>query len=319
MTTKENFLRALLRNDPEWVPYGMESVITIHSPVNDRPKRAGVDDFGVVWDFDPDAEGGTYPKKGGNTIDDISTWREQLKLPDLDSYDWEAIRKKGESIDRSEHLVQIFVEMGLFERSYLLFGMEEALINYLTEPDEMREVLDVIADSKIATVQRLIDALHPDLIWYGYDWGTQTNLFMPPEVWREVVKPGTKRIYDFCIKNGIMVNQHSCGKIESVVGDMIEMGATSWNPCQPCNDLAGLKKKYGGRLTFIGGIDSQFVLSKPGATPEEVDAEVRKRIYEMGEGGGYIATPSHSVPYRQELIDAMVNAIRKYGREIYRK
>jgi hypothetical protein len=51
------------------------------------------------------------------------------------------------------------------------------------------------------------------------------------------------------------------------------MGADMWNPCQPCNNLAGLKRTYGQRLSFYGGLDSQFVLGRPGVTAEEVRAE----------------------------------------------
>lgn len=56
------------------------------------------------------------------------------------------------------------------------------------------------------------------------------------------------------------------------------------------------------------------MLDRPGVTPDEVRAEVRKRIDEMAEGGGYIAMPSHDVPFEQELIDAMNDEIATYGR-----
>jgi uroporphyrinogen-III decarboxylase len=97
------------------------------------------------------------------------------------------------------------------------------------------------------------------------------------------------------------------------------MGVDIWNPCQPCNDLAALKKRFPGRLTFCGGIDSQFVLDRPGVTLEEVRAEVRKRIDELAEKGGYIAAPSHSVRYDPKIIDAMNEEIELYGREYYRR
>jgi hypothetical protein len=96
------------------------------------------------------------------------------------------------------------------------------------------------------------------------------------------------------------------------------MGADIWNPCQPCNDLEVLKADHSGKIAFCGGIDSQFVLDRPGVTPENVRREVRLRIDEMAAEGGYIAGPSHGVPYRQELIDAMNDEIRTYGRKIYR-
>jgi uroporphyrinogen-III decarboxylase len=216
-------------------------------------------------------------------------------------------------------MVEGFVEMGLFERSFLLLGMEQALMGYLTEPEEMAAMLSVIADYKISLIRKFHAIAPMDMIWYGDDWGTQQNLFLPPEVWRSVVKPHTQRIYN-CLKSlGIIVNQHSCGKIESIFGDIVEMGADMWNPCQPCNDLAKLKREFGRSISFCGGIDSQFVLARPGVTVQEVRREVRRRIDELAAGGGYIAAPSHGVPYDPDVLAAMNDEIAAYGREFYRR
>ena len=115
----------------------------------------------------------------------------------------------------------------------------------------------------------------------------------------------------------MIVNQHSCGKIDAIFEDIVQMGADMWNPCQPCNDLAGMKRRFSGRIAFCGGIDSQFVLDNPRATAADVRAEVRMRIDTLAGGGGYIAEPSHVVPYRQEIMDAMKDEILTYGREFY--
>ena len=213
--------------------------------------------------------------------------------------------------------MQGFVEMGLFERSYLLLGMEEALMAYLTEPALMNDLLGALADYKIALIERFHLAAHLDMLWYGDDWGTQQQLFLPPAVWRRSIKPHTQRIYACLKARGIIVNQHSCGRIEAVAGDIVEMGAEMWNPCQPCNDLAALKRAYGHRIAFCGGIDSQFVLGRPGVTAAEVRGEVRRRIDEMALGGGYIAAPSHDVPYDPALLAAMNDEIEKYGHRVY--
>ena len=96
------------------------------------------------------------------------------------------------------------------------------------------------------------------------------------------------------------------------------MGTTSWNPCQPCNDLAGLKKKYGDKICFIGEVDSQFVLDNHTATTADVINEVKRRIDDMAlPNGGYIIGPSHSVPYDPEKLNAMQDTIREYGSAIY--
>ncbi len=318
ISAKDNLLRAIRREEPEWVPNGMESQVIIGSPVVERPSLAGLDDFRVRWELEKGAEGGTYPAHGGHAITDLSEWRDQITIPDLDRIDWSTIATQADEIDRSQHLVTGFVEMGLFERSYLLLGMNEALVGYIAEPGEMLELLTAIADYKIELIERFDDAADLDFVWYGDDWGTQANLFLPPDSWREVIRPQTQRIYDCMKQRGIIINQHSCGKIEEVFPDIVEMGADMWNPCQPCNDLAALKKEFGDRITFAGGIDSQFVLDRPGVTVEEVRAEVRRRIDELADGGGYIAGPSHGVPYDQALIDAMNDEIATYGREVYR-
>lgn len=116
----------------------------------------------------------------------------------------------------------------------------------------------------------------------------------------------------------MLVNQHSCGKIEAIFGDLVELGMDIWNFCQPCNDLAALKRAYGDRVTFQGAIDSQHVLDRPGVTPDEVRAEVRRRIDQLAGGGGYIAEPSHGVPYDRDVMQAMRDEIESYGRRIYR-
>jgi uroporphyrinogen-III decarboxylase len=317
VTSKENLLRVLHHDNPDWVPNGMESVTMIGSPVVERPGFAGLDDFGVEWDYEEGAQGGTFPAAEGNTISDLSGWREQITIPDIDVIDWTEVKEASEAIDRKQSLVCGFVEMGLFERTYLLLGMEDALVAFLQEPQILYDLVGAVADYKIALIEKFDDAADLDIVWYGDDWGSQENLFMPPDTWREIIKPHTKRIYDSMKRRSIIVNQHSCGKIESIFADMVGMGADIWNPCQPCNDLADLKKEYGGMISFCGGIDSQFVLDRPGVTTEEVREEVRRRINEMAAGGGYIASPSHSVPFDKELIDAMNDEITIYGRGVY--
>ena len=317
MNAKENLLRAIRRDRPRWVPNRREAVRMLGSPVCERPGEAGLDAFGVRWSFEQGAEGGTFPAHDGHTIRDLARWREQITIPDVDALDWQPTVEAARQIDRGESLVCAFVEMGLFERSYLLLGMEEALMAFLAEPELMERLIGAVADYKIRLIERFHEAAGLDMVWYGDDWGTQANLFMPPATWRRIIKPHTRRIYDCIKRRGAIVNQHSCGRIESIFADMVEMGADMWNPCQPCNDLAWLKRRYGGRIAFCGGIDSQFVLARPGATAEEVRKEVRRRIDELAAGGGYIAAPSHSVPYDKQLLAAMNDEIATYGRQVY--
>ena len=322
LTPKENYLRAIRRQSPVWVPMENDRSIlkSLWMPIVERPTAAGKDVFGVEWAYNADAEGGTYPSEKNLVLTDITRWREQVVFPTVDDVDWERARDWADSIDRESYLIEGRSEMGLFERTYLLMVMENALMAYYTDPEEMYELCGAIADYKIAVIGRFIEVIRPDMIWYGDDWGTQSNLFISPDLWRTIIKPHTKRIYDSIRARGVMVKQHSCGKIESVFGDLCEMGADMYNPCQPCNDLKGLKERYGDRICFCGGIDSQFVLSNPAATPEDVCVEVRRRMDELaGSCGGYLAGPSHTVPYDPAKLEAMRETIRTYGRAVYER
>lgn len=54
-----------------------------------------------------------------------------------------------------------------------------------------------------------------------------------------------------------------------------------------------LKREFGGRIAFWGGVDSRRVL--PHGSPGEVRAEVRRRFEEMGGGGGYVLAAVHNI------------------------
>lgn len=317
MTNKENYLRALLIQNPQWVPREMDKDVirVIWNCIVERPDKAGRDVWGVEWEYDPGAEGGTYPAVGNYVITDIEKWREQVVFPDLEQADWKSAREQADAVDREQYVVEGYTEMGIFERSYLLMGMEEALMAYYTNPEEMYELAGAIADYKIDFLHRFIETIKPDSMMYGDDWGTQNNLFISPDIWRAVIRPHTQRIYECIRSHGVIVKQHSCGKIESIFGDLVEMGVQGYNPCQPCNDLAMLKQKYGDRICFCGGIDSQFVLAAPNKTPQDVQDEVCRRMNDLkGKHGGYLCGPSHDVPYDTEKLDAMMRAIEKYGK-----
>ena len=314
MNQKENYWRAVTRTYPSYVPTG-EEVIMLTPPVVERPESAGKDCFGVLWEYRKDTGDGTYPAERDFVIQDISTWREDFTPPDLDSLDWDSLKKQADKIDRDRYLVSGFCEMGLFERTYLLMGMENALCAYLTDTDEMASLCDAIADYKIAVIQRFCETVKLDMMWYGDDWGTQSNLFIPPDIWRKTIKPGTLRIYQALKDYGVFINQHSCGYIMPIFQDLCDMGADMWNPCQPCNDLKLLKQQFGHRISFCGGIDSQFVLDNPATDAKDVVQEVRRCMDALSaDYGGYVAAPSHTVPYDPIKLQAMKQAIKTYGK-----
>ena len=118
---------------------------------------------------------------------------------------------------------------------------------------------------------------------------------MGPDLWRELIKPRIKKMYGRVKSHGLKVFIHSCGDVEEIFPDLIEVGLDVFNPFQPeAYDIYKMKKLHGDRLSFYGGMSTQKIL--PFGTPEEVKKETIKLIREIGKNGGYIFSPAHATP-----------------------
>jgi uroporphyrinogen decarboxylase len=127
---------------------------------------------------------------------------------------------------------------------------------------------------------------------------------------------GAVRDYLDRVNPACQIMLHSCGSVRRFIPDLIEAGIQILDPVQPkaANmDALELKREFGDRLTFHGGIDIQQVL--PFGSKEEVAEEVLRCIQAFGPGGGYILSPSHNIQADTppENIAAMCEAAVKYG------
>ncbi len=125
-------------------------------------------------------------------------------------------------------------------------------------------------------------------------FGTQRGLVMSPEIWRRFFKKRYKRIWGIYKEKNLSVFHHSCGNLEGIIPDLIEIGLDVLSPIQPeAMDTQALSEKFGRHLTFFGGISTQKTL--PFGTPEDVRPEIIDRIRVLGRHHGYIISPSHEV------------------------
>ena len=119
---------------------------------------------------------------------------------------------------------------------------------------------------------------------------------MGAPLWREFIKPRMKRMYDAVKKTGKKVLQHSCGDIQEVFDDLIEIGLDCYQTVQPeIYNLTEIKEKFGSRLAFWGGISTQAVL--PYTDEAGVKKAVKDTLAIMRKGGGYILAPTHAIPH----------------------
>jgi uroporphyrinogen decarboxylase len=185
-----------------------------------------------------------------------------------------------------------------FEMYWRLRGMEDTFIDMACDTELFASVIRKACDFAVRLSEEAFSRFHLDWLWTGDDVASQSGLLFSPGLWREVVKPELKRVFDVAKGRGVPVAYHCCGSLYPIIGDLIEIGMDVLNPVQPnCPGMnpPDLKKEFGYSITFMGGVDTQGLL--PNATALEVRRYTRELIDTMtADGGGYILAASHTIP-----------------------
>jgi uroporphyrinogen decarboxylase len=189
------------------------------------------------------------------------------------------------------------------------------LCDFLLRPDMAEALLERTTAMSCAMAARYAEA-GVDIIYYGEDIASQQDLLMHIRTWRKWLKPRLARVIESArrAKPDIHFLYHSDGNVARVVPELIEIGVDVLNPIQPeCMDPAALKRQFGDRLAFNGGISVQKTM--PWGTPSDVRREVKQLIATVGQGGGLVIAPAHviepEVPW--ENIVAFHEAVDEYG------
>jgi uroporphyrinogen decarboxylase len=220
-----------------------------------------------------------------------------------------------------EYFIGCDISPCLLELLFRIRGMENSFLDTLASPDISRDLLSKAAAFAIEIGEKACRKFPLDWLWTGDDVGGQQSMMLGPELWRELIKPHLKNIFDVGKKEGLWVAYHSCGAIRPIIPDLIEIGLDVLNPIQ-CNcpgmNSIDLKKEFGKELSFMGGVDTQHLL--PDGTSDEVYRETLKLVENMtDDGGGYILAASHTIPPETpiENIFAMYQAAGLSREEIY--
>jgi len=198
------------------------------------------------------------------------------------------------------------------------FGMTNALCKMAVEPEIIKAYVTKYCDYAVEVLRRGLRAgaaEYCDFYWMGDDFAGENSMMISPDMWRKLFKPAIAKQVQIARDAGLYVLFHSCGAVEPVYEDFIDMGINAHCGVQTSAkgmNIDLLAEKYGGRFVIYGGVDAQTTLIH--GSPAEVEAAVRHNLHAFSKTGGYVVSNSHhGLPdIKGENIITMARAAARY-------
>ncbi len=258
-----------------------------------------IDEWGVRWHRRP---GCAYFEIADSPL-------RRATIDDLDRYPWpdltaasrfDGLAERARAVQEAGYAAVLLSGVTLFEQACLLRGLDALLEDSAGDEDFFTALLAQLKGLAVPYVRTLLEHVgrYVDVIVTGDDLGTTGGPMMSPRAYRRLIKPHEAELLA-AIHEGTTAKVffHSCGSIYALLGDLVEIGVDVINPVQvsarDMGDTARLKREFGKRLSFCGAIDTRLVL--PRGSADDVRQEVRRRIRDLGQGGGYVAAAVHCI------------------------
>jgi uroporphyrinogen decarboxylase len=317
MTSRENYLRAVQFQHPEWIPCGvgfapavwqryredLERIMLDHPrlfpdyqagsacfydemPVVYRQGEYYRDNWGCLW---YNAHAGLEGQVVESPLADWSRFADyQPPDPLVDNErgeekkDWDQIRADCEKARAEGRLVGGNGER-LFDRLYFLRGFENLMVDIATDDPHLPALIEMLTDYELKLVRQWLE-IGVDLIGFHTDIGTQRALMISPAKFRKYIKPMFMEIFQTCRQGGALVGLSSDGHLLEIVDDLIECGVSMHDPQLRANTLEGIAAAYKGKLCANVDLDRQ---SFAFLTPTEIREQVAQVVEVMNapEGG----------------------------------
>lgn len=303
--TKTRLMNFFATDNYEDVLLALKSDLRVIEPdyVGPKPERFSDGSYCDIWGthrklvknkFGSYEEYASFPLATVETIKDI----EAFHWTRSEWWDVSTLADRIQALNQSGPFYIRYEVGGIFELGWGLRGLEQFLIDLALWPEIPYAIMKRITDIYVENVHRVFSAAKGtiDMAYTYDDIGTQEDLLVSLSTWRELIRPHHVRLNEAIKEYGVTLMYHSCGAIYSLIEELIEIGIDVLNPLQPRArgmDLKAIKKNFGDKISFHGGIDLQHTL--PIGTPEEVRAEARNRKEVLGQRGGYILAPAHYV------------------------
>ena len=331
MTSYERVLEAVAHRSPDRTPLDWFCIQSVADALRDRLGLATEEDLLAELGVDiarveprvtkrqpiPDHVRATHADAGTLGVTDhgavlVSSerfpqahrvWGPFHDTEDLDSFDWpgaediesaEAVRPEVDRLNGLGLCTMVRSE-NPFKIGYFMRPFDDFLMDCVSREDYAIELMSRVTDMEIARAESAVRA-GARAAMMGGDFAHQTALMTSPATFRRTLKPMLARFTEAmrALDPEILLFLHSDGDLSDVLDDLVECGFQAVHPLQPeCMDNVAIKRRYGDRLTLMGGMSVQTEL--PDSEPEAIRALVRRRIGELGGGGGFIMAPTNTI------------------------
>ncbi len=258
-------------------------------------------EWGVEYQL-PDEEEYSYTPQGAPL--------QNATIADIDSYPWpdpldpgrtRGLAEQAKAVhDQGQYaLVGNVDKPSIFELALAMRGFEAFLTDMAGDPDFAQRLLEKITQLQVLRYEQFLESVGPylDVIVFADDVGMQHGLLISPDNYRQFLKSLHEKLYDAIRrKTDAKIFYHTCGDCYALIPDFIEIGIDILNPIQVSASnmqTDRLKREFGKDLVFWGAVDTQHVL--PHGAPADVACEVRQRIDDLGQNGGFVIAPVHNI------------------------
>jgi uroporphyrinogen decarboxylase len=196
-----------------------------------------------------------------------------------------------------------------------LLGFNELMLAFADCPALVEGLVELSVQTNLKLAEG-VAARGVDFVFFGDDYASAQQCFIPPDWFRKFLYPGLKRLVTGCKERGLFVIKHTDGNIRGIIDMLIDSGIDCLDPIDPLGgmNIAEVKARYGNRVAIKGNVDCARTLVYGSIT--DVIEETRDVIGKAAPRGGFILSSSNSIhsSVRPENYLAMLHALRMYGR-----
>lgn len=343
MTTKENYLRAVYFDRPDYIPMsfgindacwtaypqeflceqmerhtklfpGYHRPVLPFRPVYSNVARKNVpfkDYFGCLWKTTVDGITGTVVEHPLEEWDAFADYH----APDPDicdgiaAVDWSAIKAMMQQSPEVFHIGGLR-HGHTFLQLCDIRGYENLMFDMMDEEPLLWQLIELVENFNLAIVKNYIEC-GAGAIAYGEDLGMQVGPMLTPEHFRKYILPSYRRLIQPTKEAGLMVHMHSDGDIKTLAQDLVEVGVDLLNIQDQVNGIDWIRDNLIGKICVEVDIDRQTITRF--GTPAEIDALIREEVSKLGSRQGGFAMAYGLYPgIPIENVIAVMDAMEKY-------